>query len=245
MLGNALGAYRIRRLLVTVPVTVWLFSCLLILTGFDLWTTGDGKLVGWVVLIGVTALFVVSIVWLLSVRVALYEQGIRYVSILGSKETRWAEVERFYYSAIKQTVWYGFIPIPTGTHYRFALIDSHGQKISFGAGIERGEELGKKLVEMTLEALTAKAAERFNSGVELDFGPIGMDKVSGLKVKGWFKFKEIPWDDVVDYSIDKGHFFVWRRGQKRTRGTPIQKIPNAFVLLALLDGIFSDPTQGR
>lgn len=194
---------------------------------------------GW--LLALCGPFVLALGWVLSVRVSLHQEGISYQSFLGSKEMRWDEVERFYYSATKQSI--NFIPI--GTYYTFKLVDSRGQKISFGNRVERRAELGTKLLQCTFDPLLRKLASLFNAGSELDFGPIRVIRDKGVKIKRLFGYKEIPWDQVADYRIDQGQFYVWRVGQKRTTGTPISSIPNAFVLLALLDNIFRPSNEAK
>ncbi len=184
--------------------------------------------------------------WLLSIKVRLHPDGISYQSWFGSKEIRMDELERFYYSSVKRSV--NFIPV--GTYYKFKLIDSSGKKISFGNRVERPSALGPKLVQHTLSPLLEKAARLLRSGQEVDFGAIRISRDQGLKVKksAWLglgkRTEEIPWDQVSEYRIDRGHFYIFRTGQKRTTGPLISQVPNAFVLLALLEGIYKPAAQG-
>ena len=181
------------------------------------------------------------VAWLFSVRVTLHQDGIAYRSLFGSKEMRWDEVERFYYSSVKRSI--NFIPV--GTYYTFKFVGSRGQSMSFGNRVERPDQLGKKLIEYTYVPLLQKAARLFDSGSELDFGPIRVSKATGVKIKKWFRHKSIPWEQVADYRIDQGHFYVWRVGQKHGTGHALGKIPNAFVLLGLLDTIYkTEPEAG-
>jgi len=178
--------------------------------------------------------------WLLSIKVQIHPDGISYHSWFASKEVRLDELERLYYSSVKRSV--NFIPI--GTYYQFKLVDSNGNKLSFGNRVERPGVLGQKLIQHTLGPLLNKAARSLQSGQEADFGPIRASREHGLKVKksAWLGLKsrieEIPWDQVAEYRIEKGHFFIFRVGQKRATGHPISQVPNAFVLLALLDNIY-------
>lgn len=184
--------------------------------------------------------------WLLSVKVQLHPDGISYQSWFGSKEVRLDELERFYYSSVKRSV--NFIPV--GTYYKFKLIDSDGKKISFGNRVERPGVLGPKLVEHTLPPLLNKAVRLLQSGQELDFGAIRLSREHGLKVKksAWLglstRIEEIPWDQVSEYRIDHGHFYIFRAGQKRTTGPLISQVANAFVLLTLLEQIYKQAGQG-
>ncbi|MCH8164026.1 MAG: hypothetical protein IH889_00300 [Planctomycetes bacterium] len=181
----------------------------------------------------VLGVFALLIFWLLSVSVMLYQDGISYRSLFGSKEMRWDEVERFYYSSVKRSI--NFIPV--GTYYRFKFVNGKGQKIFFGNRMERPSELGAKLIQYTYEPLLRKAATIFDSGIELDFGPIHVSKGNGIRVKKWFRFIKIPWEQLADYQIQKGTFYVWRLGKKYSTGSALSEVPNAFVLLGLLDVI--------
>ena len=173
-------------------------------------------------------------VWLKSLQVTLHSNGITYHSLFGEKEIRWDMVERFVYQATKQTS-HG---VPIGTTYHFRLVDSDGNKIRFGNRIERTGELAAKLVNLTTPELYRKAAKLYNRGDELDFGPIKMSRPHGVKIKKFFHYKELPWNQLSSYAIQKGKFYIWRVGEKRTRGWKVHCIPNVFVLLDLLKYTF-------
>jgi hypothetical protein len=174
---------------------------------------------------------VLALAWLLKRRITLCQEGIRYQGLFGEKEMRWEEVERFYYQATKRSV--NFIPI--GTYYSLKLVDARGQKIALGNGVERPAELGQKLIDATYAPMLRKAASLFDSGAELDFGPIRVSRQDGFKVKKTFGWKEIPWGQLHDYAIQEGHFYLWPVGKKYVTGHALGQIPNAFVLLGLLD----------
>ncbi len=188
----------------------------------------------------VLALLALFAGWILSVRVSLHPDGISYQSWFGSKELRLDELQRVYYSSVKRSV--NFIPI--GTYYKFKLIDSSGKKLSFGNRVERPGVLGPKLVQHTHPALLNNAVRLLQSGQEVDFGKIRVTRDRGVKVTrpAWLglrvRTEEIPWDQVSGYRIDQGHFYIFRQGQKTTTGPLVSQVPNAFVLLALLDGIY-------
>lgn len=192
--------------------------------------TGGGfpALVFGAVVVGICAM---AIIWLMSVRVSLHQDGICYRDILHSREMRWDDVDRFYYRAVKRSI--NFIPV--GTYYKFRLVSIHGETISFGNRAEKPAELGSKLIDHTFPWLFKKNAQLFDSNVELDFGPVRLRRSSGVKLKKWFRWREIPWSDVLDYRIEHGEFYLWRVGEKRTKGSPLGSVPNAFVLVALLD----------
>jgi hypothetical protein len=198
---------------------------------------------GWAVrdTTGRTACVVVGMVlsvlglWMSRRRVVLYPEGLSYSGLFGQKQLRWDDIVRFYYQGTKQSV----NLIPVGTYYWLRLIDSQGQRVRFGSGLARTASLAQKVVELTQAPLLKRIASAFDSGVDVDFGPIRINRQTGITKKGWLgRTKLIPWSEVRSYAIQEGHLYIWRIGEKRTAGYPISNVPNAFALLALLDVIF-------
>jgi hypothetical protein len=175
------------------------------------------------------------LIWVKSVQVTLHSDGISYKSMFGEKEVRWDAVEKFYYSATKRSI--NFIPI--GTFYTFKFVDNEGGKLRLGNRAERLAVLGQKLIELTYPTLIKKAVEQYNTGQEVDFGSIRVTRATGIKVKKFIGWKEIPWNEVSSYAIQKGHFYVWRKGEKRTTGPGLDFVPNAFALQGLLKSILN------
>ena len=188
--------------------------------------------------------FLVPAGWMLTVKLSLHEEGLTYQSMFGTREMRWDEVEKFYYSATKQSV--NFIPI--GTYYTFKLVDRSGHKLNFGNRFERTEALGKQLIDRTYPPLYERLADHYNSGMELDFGAIRMQREHGLKVKKTFRWKKMPWDQVGEYAINEGTFYIWPVGKKYVTGPSLGDVANAFVLIGLLDelsGKAQEPPPGE
>ncbi len=183
------------------------------------------------------ALMIFIIYWLWSVEITIFDVGILSKTFLDKKEMRWEDVTRFTYSATKQSV--NFIPV--GTYYFLELENARGQKIKIGNRASGMEKLARQLINCTLQPLLRKVVAQFNCGVEVDFGLIKLSKTKGFKTKGIFKSVEVPLNQLVGYRIEKGHFHVFRQGKKYAAiSAPISKVPNAFVLLALLDSIFGN-----
>lgn len=180
--------------------------------------------------------------WMLTVKLSLHQEGLIHQSMFGTTEMRWDEVEKFYYSSVKRSI----NLIPVGTYYTFKLIDRNGNKLSFGNRFERREELGQKLIENTYQPLYQRLADLYNSGVELDFGAIRMQREHGLKIKKTFRWKKMPWDQLGEYAINEGIFYLWPVGKKYVTGPSLGDVANAFVLIGLLDelsGRNNEPQQ--
>jgi hypothetical protein len=194
---------------------------------------------GWCVAIGLG--FAIWALWLSRRRVILYPEGISYSSIFGEKQIRWTDLTRFYYQATKQSI--NFVPV--GTYYWFRLIDSQGQKMRFGSGLSNTAILANKLLELTQVPLLNKIASEFDTGIDVDFGPIRIQRQNGISVKKSFgRMKQIPWNELHSYAIQSGHFYIWRVGEKRTTGPAIANVPNAFALLGLLN-IILKPSEAE
>ena len=186
-----------------------------------------------VIFLAVLAFFVLLIAERFTARAYLHDDGISYRSILSQKEIRWLEVERLYYGAHRLSV--NFIPL--GTFYQLKLLDQNGQKLSLGDRVGRTAQLAEKIAQYTYEPLLRKATDNFNSGAELDFGLIRVSRSAGIKIKRWSGLSTTKWADLAAYKLDAGNFYLWRTGEKHTSGLPAERIPNAWVLLGLLNAV--------
>lgn len=177
--------------------------------------------------------------WILTCRVTLDQLGITYRSVMGEMQMRWVDVEKMYYQATKESV----NLIPVGTYYRYKLVDCNGRKIKFGSRIGHGAKLAELLVKMTYPHVFDRCAARYNAGSEVDLGDIRLSRQNGIRVKRLLGWKHIPLSEVAEYRIDRGHFYIFRMGERRTSGPAIWNVPNAFVLVALLDSIYRPQTE--
>jgi hypothetical protein len=199
----------------------------------------EGETVATVVAILAMAPFALLGSWMNSIQLSLHQEGISYRSFFGSKEMRWDQIEKFTYSSVKQSINF----IPTGTHHTFKLEDAMGQKLSVGNRVARSAELGQKLIEMTYGPLMEKIADRYNNGQELDFGAIRVSRDEGIRVKKTIRWHSIPWEQMADYAINEGNVYIWPVGKKYVTGAALAQVPNAFVLLGLLENLTGRDTQ--
>ena len=230
MLGAELETFGGNKIVIGLTAVLVLGTSLIVYAAFTMPSTDNGfKVFALTLMAGPALLFF----WLKSIQVTLHTDGISYHSMFSEKEIRWDAVERFYYTATKQRLHF----IPIGTYYRFKLVDSEGCKLRLGSRIGRLAPLGQKLIEHTYPTLLKKVVSQYNSGQEVDFGWIRVNRTAGIKVKTFFVRKEIPWDNVSSFAIQHGHFYVWRKGEKRTTGPALRYVPNAWALQALLKSI--------
>ncbi len=219
MLGAPLETFKANKAAVAVVIVLGLFLGAIALSVFD---TTAASFAPEIILIALLGSTVLTLVYLVSVRVSIHPDGISYHSLFTAKEMRWDEVERFYYSPPNRSI---------------KLTDAGGQKILIRNLIQRREEVLEKLLSATSHPLLRKATVLFDSGAELDFGAIRVSKNGGLKIRKWFRSQQIPWEQVAGYRIEGGRFYVWPAGKKYVTGRCLSQIPNAFVLVDLLEAI--------
>jgi hypothetical protein len=183
-------------------------------------------------------IFAGLVFWFSRIRVALFSDGIQYRNLLGEKEIRWEEVERFYYEVTVHNI-HGVIPL--GRTYSFKLVATGAKTIKFGSDVSGAGKIGLMLNELTRAHLYEKMSVIFDSGMDVDCGWIRVNRNTGLSVRNsWGGRKQTAWDEVESFGIGEGRFYVFHRGNKIriNVGTPMGKIPNAFALLQLLETIF-------
>jgi hypothetical protein len=235
MLGAELETFGGNKVMMGLVVVLALSTSWFVYAAFTIPSPDNGFKIFALTLFAIPALF---FFWLKSIRVTLHPDGISYHSMFGEKEMRWDAVERFYYGATKQSIHL----IPIGTYYHFKFVDSEGKKLRLGNRIGGLAPLGQKLIEHTYPTLIKKVVDQYNSGQEVDFGAIRVNRATGLKVNTFFGRKEIPWDNISSFAIQKGHFYVWRKGEKRTTGPTLRSVPNAWALQGLLKSILNPGT---
>jgi hypothetical protein len=234
MLGATIETFKGNRIIIIVMSLITLFIISVSIT--EEHQAGHSEYLALALII--ISLFLL-IYWLLSVEITIYTDGISSKTVLGKKEMRWENVIHFTYSATKQSV--NFIPV--GTYYSMKLEDAQGQKINIGNRASGKEKLSKQIINCTLLPLLSRAVEQYKSGAEVDFGLIKLNRARGFKSKGLFKSIEVPLNQLIDYRIEKGQFYVFRQGKKFAAiSAPISKVPNAFALIALLDSMFKSKT---
>lgn len=172
-------------------------------------------------------------IWLNSIQVTINREGVSYHSLFGEREIQWTSVERFYYGATRQSVHF----IPIGTYYYFKFVDHDGNKLRLGNRVGSPKKLGASLARLSYPALFKQAYNRYNTGQEVDFGAIRVQSDTGIMVRTFFDKREIPWNQVSNFAIQEGRFYIWQKGKKRARGPSLRNVPNAFALEGLLRSV--------
>ena len=229
MFGTTIETFRASRILTSILALITLS----VIVAFALENHTDSLDIIIFALIIIPLIFIIF--WLWSVEIKIYNDGISSKTILGKQEIRWEDVSRLTYSATKQSV--NFIPV--GTYYDMKLENMQGQKIHIGNRVNGMQSLSTHIINYTQAPLYNKIVNQFNSGSDLDFGAIKLNRNNGFKAKGLFRTITVPLNQVIGYRIEKGQFHIFKQGKKYAAiSAPISKAPNAFALLALLDALY-------
>jgi hypothetical protein len=178
--------------------------------------------------LGILALVAFVACLVLRARVTLHEEGLRWRSILGTEEILWGDVARLYFSVSRLNA------LLSRGNFRLRLEGRDGRRIRIDNQVGRAWVLGKRIAERTTPLLLPGVLRRFGSGAEVGFGPIRVSQGDGLRLDRNFDPLHIPWADFAGYRLGRSFLFLQATG-KLTRRVALRSIPNAFVLLALLD----------
>ena len=90
------------------------------------------------------------LVWLLSLRVSIYEHGIISTSLFSKWKMRWDEVDRFYFHRVRHVLFLAYlVKIPIVKTCYFKLVNAAGQTLAFDSRFQRHYDLGQDLIEHT------------------------------------------------------------------------------------------------
>ena len=195
----------------------------------------------WAVFFGMTGFFAGLLLHHVRSRVWVHDSGISLRGLFGYGELRWQDVERIYfYSYELHAHW-----IPLGTYYRLKLVSTHGQKISLGERIGHAEELAQRIGKATLERLLQMAVAGFNSDAAVDFGGILVSRAEGVTFRKWYGDTQIRWEEIAGYDFTSTHVGFHRFKKRFSLNIGMERVANALVLRALLDGVMGKIWQNK
>ena len=186
-------------------------------------------------LVAIAGLLAISAMWMAFRRVILDSEEISSRGIFGERRMRWDQIQEFYYYVGRLHFFFFPLPIPVAflKTYSFALVDSQGHKLRFGPGLSRRALLASELIEFSQPHLLQSAIALFNSGADVHFGPVTVNRAQGVRIRQYSREKQFPLSEVYSHGFEEGQFYVWRMGEDKI-GILIDKIPNVFVLNELL-----------
>ncbi len=164
--------------------------------------------------------------------VVLYTDGLAYHDNKGLQTWRWDEVAAFFFSITRHYT----NGIYTGTTYVYTLHKTDGAKLSLDNKYGKDDipKLGSAIEQAILPIQYKRAADAYNAGQMVTFGPVAISK-EGITISK----KTYPWDEVAKISLENGMLSVAKKGGGWFSGAsaPVSSIPNVAVLLTIIDQI--------
>jgi hypothetical protein len=159
--------------------------------------------------------------------VAVYDQGFAVRQRKGIQTWRWEEVVSLT-AAVTRHYTAG---IYTGTTHAYSLFNHQNQRLVLGDIYTKVEELAKAIQESIFPILYGWAAQEYNAGQTLVFGPVAISQ-AGIRLGK----KKYSWIEVQQVSIQNGILKVSKKGGGKFSGASASAsvIPNLNVLLNII-----------
>lgn len=159
--------------------------------------------------------------------VGVYELGFAIRDRKGIRIWRWEEVISLT-SAVTRHYTNGIF---TGTTHVYRLFNRQNQRLVLNDIYTKVEELAKAIQDGIFPILYDRAAQQYNAGQILAFGPVVISK-DGIQIGK----KTYPWTEVQQVSIHRGILKVSKKGGGWFSGASASAsvIPNLNVLLNII-----------
>jgi hypothetical protein len=161
---------------------------------------------------------------------AVYEHGFAVRDRHGVQTWRWEDVVSLT-AAVTRHYTNG---IYTGTTHVYKLLNRQDQRLVLSDIYAKVEELAKDIQEGIYPILYNRAAQQYNTGERLVFGPVAISK-GGIEMGK----KTFPWTEVRQVSIQRGILKVSPKGGGWFSGARLSAsvIPNLNVLLNIVNQV--------
>lgn len=162
--------------------------------------------------------------------VGLYERGFAYHDRKGYQVWHWTDIQsiqtritRHYYNGVY-----------TGTTHEYTLLNKQNEKIKLNDVFQKVEELADAIEQNIYPDLYSAAADAFNNGRMLTFGPVCVDK-AGLHMGK----KDLLWKDIQQISLANGFLQVVPQGGGLFKNASVSAaaIPNLRILLSIINQV--------
>ena len=162
--------------------------------------------------------------------VAVYDRGFAVRDRKGIRPWRWEEVVSLT-AAVTRHYTNG---IYTSTTHVYTLYNRQNERLAFNDIYVKVEELAKAIEEHIFPLLYGRAADQYNTGQLLVFGPVAVSK-AGIQIGK----KTYPWQDVKEVSIHQGILKVSKKDGGWFSGASASAalIPNLRVLLTIINQV--------
>jgi hypothetical protein len=179
-------------------------------------------------LVGILAAWVTHVNW--EKAAVVYERGFAYSDRKGVQTWSWDQVASMT-SAITRHYTNG---IYTGTTHTYTLLDRQNRRLVLSDSIRKVEQLAKVIEEGIFPLLYQHAADQYNLGQPLNFGPVTISK-TGITIGK----KNYAWVDVKQVTIRQGFLKIAKAdgGWFSGASAMVSAIPNLRVLSAILQQV--------
>ncbi len=162
--------------------------------------------------------------------VLLGEKGLEVRSRKGVQSWLWEDIASVQVHLIRHII----VGIYSGTTHEYTLLNSENERLVLTDSFERVEELAEAVQKNVFPRLYESAAQQYNEGKPLSFGPVVISRF-GLHVGK----DSLPWGEIGEVCLRKGELKVSRKEGDRSDATKVRvpSIPNLRVLLALIDQV--------
>lgn len=161
----------------------------------------------------------------------VYQDGFGYSDHKGVRTLRWDQITGMT-SAVTKHYRNG---IYTGTTHIYTLWDKQGTKLVLNDALPKVEDLANHIRQGIFPHLYKAAADSYNAGQAVQFGPVSISKANGIAIKK----KSYKWDEVSQVSVQQGFLKVAKKGGGWFSGenVMIAAIPNYEVLLSIVNQV--------
>lgn len=162
--------------------------------------------------------------------IALYQNGFAYNHPGGLQSWRWKDV-----AALRMAVTrHDLFGINTGATHVYSVENRNGSRLALNNAFNRVEELARVIEEKTFPSLFEQAAQQYNAGQTLTFGPVLVNK-TGIQISK----KNYAWGEIQPVTVRRGYLHIARKEGGLFSGakTALASIPNLRVLLSLISQV--------
>ncbi|MBM4039834.1 MAG: hypothetical protein FJ290_15110 [Planctomycetes bacterium] len=170
-----------------------------------------------------------------------HELGVRDIGYFGDRELRYADMDTFTYSAVRQFVNGAYTGTQLVLHFG-PRAEGEKKAINYRATLSGADETLDGLCDHVSGVIGRRLAEEFAAGravtwtQALRFLPEGLE----YRAQGFLGRKDpvvIPYGQIANYDIQQGEMMLWAEGAEKPAVREKVSAPNFFPGLRLLEAI--------
>ena len=162
--------------------------------------------------------------------ILLYQNGFAYKDRRGLHPWRWRDVAALRMAVTRHDVF----GINTGATHAYTVENRSGNRLALNDSFSRVEELARVIEENTFPLLFEQAAQQYNFGRNLNFGPVMVNQAAIQIGK-----KSYAWGEVQQVTVQRGYLHIARKEGGLFSGakTALAGILNLRVLLSIISQV--------